>query len=182
MLSYHSFTPHVDFRNPNYQNSEFLKKIKLCLCFVCFRLSPFAETVLTEPCTSLNETYTNLTSFSFSFTSFHRISWQLVHGTLSQRCRAICTASAKSHAVPGWLEVVSVLFTPCMSFFNQFWWRGAVTRDQKEMNTKMNLTYKSIKSKLLWIYLLSMEIKKSSNMLLNLVGHRSICWHFITFM
>ena len=100
-----------------------------------------------------------IAQFLIFVTPWHSSTTGARRPTLSQRCRAICTASAKSHAVPGWLEVVSVLFTPCMFFFNQFWWRGAVTRDQKKINTKMNLTYKSFKSKLLWIYLLSMEIK-----------------------
>ena len=85
-----------------------------------------------------------IAQFLIFVTPWHSSTTGARRPTLSQRCRAICTASAKSHAVPGWLEVVSVLFTPCMFFFNQFWWRGAVTRDQKKINAKMNLTYKKI--------------------------------------
>ena len=57
--------------------------------------------------------------------------------------RGKLSAKAESQAVPGWLEVVNVLFTPCMSFVNQFGWRGAVTREQKKINTKINLTQKN---------------------------------------
>ena len=53
------------------------------------------------------------------------------------------SAKAKSHAVPGLAEVVKVLFTPSKSLVNQFWWRGAVTREQKKINTMINLRQKN---------------------------------------